>query len=418
MARHLLTDKQIRQAKPKDDGKGFRLYDGDGLALWVSPTGVKSWQFRYRLDGKEQTATLGKYSAKAQGLAWARARCEQLRPRADRGEHLTVAKRKERLERAVDTARTFAKVAADWMAVERREAGWSDDYAEEVRASLRNHLSELDPLPVNEITAPIAARLIADVEAKAPDMARKVRRRLHAVLDFAVERAWITGNPLPVPRRRKRERKHYPAVTKLPAVGEILRAARASDPAKGVQRAHLLLAFTAQRASEVVGAKWEEVDFAAGVWSIPRARMKRKDEARGPHEIPLPPALLAMMREWRAADGDGAVYVCPAPRDVGKEKRPITREAVEKHYREVLGLRDTHSPHSWRSTFSTICREAGKDADAVESQLDHVVGNAVAAAYDKAKRLQLRRDLLRWYERQLIAARDGAEVVPMKKART
>ena len=45
------------------------------------------------------------------------------------------------------------------------------------------------------------------------------------------------------------------------------------------------------------------------------------------------------------------------------------------------------------------------------AQIDHVVGNKVAAAYDRAKRIELRRELVRWYETTLIAARDGAEVV-------
>ncbi len=72
-----------------------------------------------------------------------------------------------------------------------------------------------------------------------------------------------------------------------------------------------------------------------------------------------------------------------APRDA---ERSVTPEGVEKYYREALGLVGRHSPHSWRSAFSTIAREAGKDADVIEAQLDHVVGNKVASAYDRAKR--------------------------------
>jgi integrase len=91
---------------------------------------------------------------------------------------------------------------------------------------------------------------------------------------------------------------------------------------------------------------------------------------------------------------------------------------VEKFYRRGLGLTGKHSPHSWRSVFSTWCREAGKDGDVIEAQLDHVVGNRVQASYDRAKRLDLRRDLLTWYEAQLLAARDGAEVIPLRRAAT
>jgi hypothetical protein len=58
-----------------------------------------------------------------------------------------------------------------------------------------------------------------------------------------------------------------------------------------------------------------------------------------------------------------------------------------------------------------VARDAGKDADAIEAQLDHVVGNKTAASYDRAKRLELRRALMTWYEDALIAARDRAKVL-------
>ena len=103
-------------------------------------------------------------------------------------------------------------------------------------------------------------------------------------------------------------------------------------------------------------------------------------------------------------DGESALLICPAPRDIEK---PITPEGVEKYYRDVLGLAGKHSPHSWRAAFSTVARDAGKPDDVVKSQLDHQVGNKTDSAYDRAKRLKLRRALLRWYEAQLVSARDA-----------
>jgi integrase len=131
--------------------------------------------------------------------------------------------------------------------------------------------------------------------------------------------------------------------------------------------------------------------------------MKRKDSTRDDHEIPLPPLLLATVREWRKDDEAEAVMVCPAPRD---KRRSITAEGVEKYYRDVLGLAGKHSPHSWRSAFSTVARNAGKADEVIKTQLDHQVGNKTDSIYDRATRLRLRRILLTWYEKQLIAARD------------
>ena len=60
MARHLLDAKKVEKARPRV--KAYRLADGDGLYLYVPPSGVRAWQYRYRHDGKPQTATLGKLS--------------------------------------------------------------------------------------------------------------------------------------------------------------------------------------------------------------------------------------------------------------------------------------------------------------------------------------------------------------------
>ena len=423
MARHLLSDLRVQKAKPR--AKAYRLADGDGLYLFVPTTTkeARAWQYRYRHDGKQQTLTLGKLSRLS--LAQARAAAQLARDGAAEGKHLTLDKRVTRAKRRVNVKDNFASVAADWVKSEVRRAGWSPTYREEVEASLRNHLGALDALPLFEITAPVAAPFLRKVENVAPQMTEKVRRRLRAILDYGVEQGIIVGNPLPAARRGKqKQRRHFPAVTGPAGLGAILRAARAADPCKGIRRAHMLLAFTAMRVSEVVGATWEEfsldgVDVAvaeghrtkfepnAGNWTIPRERMKRKDAERGPHVVPIPPTLLSALREWRKADGAGATFLCPAPRDPAK---PVTPEGVEKYYRDGLDLSGKHSPHSWRSAFSTMSREAGKDADAVESQLDHVVGTNVAASYDRATRLELRRELMTWYETTLLAARDRAKV--------
>ena len=409
MARHLLTELAVRKAKP--GATAYRLADGEGLYLYVPASGVKSWQYRYRHDGKPQTATLGKLSV--MDLATARARADAARKLAADGEHVTVAKRVEKARRATSSASTFKSLAERWVAHRARRERWTPDYRDEVEASLRNHLSALDGLPVSEITASMVAPHLETVEAKSPDMARKVEQRLLAIMNYAVRHGLVKGNPIPPPERRSKKgadgRRHLSTVLDRKEVGAILRAADVAEISRGVRRAHLLAAFTVQRIGEIVPAVWSEFDFEEETWTIPRARMKRKDEERGPHIVPLPPRLLAMLRDWRRADGEDAVHVCPAPKGDG----PIARESVEKFYRRTLGMSGKHSPHSWRSVFSTWAADAGKDGNAIEQQLDHAIGTKQAQAYDRAKRVEYRRELIAWHEGQMLSARDGGEVVPL-----
>lgn len=55
----MLSDIKLRTLKPKD--KAFKLADYDGLYIYVTPTGGRSWRFDYRYQGKRYTQTLGKY---------------------------------------------------------------------------------------------------------------------------------------------------------------------------------------------------------------------------------------------------------------------------------------------------------------------------------------------------------------------
>ncbi len=55
-----LTLAQVKAARPKE--KLYKLSDGGGRALWVLPTGGKSWRLSYRRPGgRQDTATLGLY---------------------------------------------------------------------------------------------------------------------------------------------------------------------------------------------------------------------------------------------------------------------------------------------------------------------------------------------------------------------
>ena len=409
MSKYLLTDVAIKQAKAT--GKPYRMADGGNLYLLVGADGTKSWQFRYRHGGKQQTATLGKLDAVP--LAEARKRAQEAGDLVAKGEHLTHEKNINKARKVASSSNTFTAVAADWVSDEARRKKWTPDYKDEVTASLKNHLSRLDSLPVNAVSARICSPILRKADKAAPDMARKVRQRLRSILDFAVEHGLIEINPLPAARGGvKIERQHLPATLDRAGVGAILRAADQTDVGRGVRRAHLLCAFTCQRIGEVVSAQWSEFDLDAGTWAIPRARMKRKDPERGPHLVPLPPGLLALLREWRRVDGEGAVWACPSPRG----DSPVTREAVEKFYRVKLDLVGRHGAHGWRSVFSTWAYDAGKDGNAIEAQLDHSVGTKVQAAYDRAQRLDLRRELMAWHEGQLIAARDGAQVIALRKS--
>ncbi len=56
-----LTDTTIRNAKPRE--RDYKLADGGGLYLLVTPAGGRLWRLKYRADGVERKLSIGKYPA-------------------------------------------------------------------------------------------------------------------------------------------------------------------------------------------------------------------------------------------------------------------------------------------------------------------------------------------------------------------
>ena len=85
------SDTAIRNAKPA--AKPYRLFDGGGLYLEVSPSGGKLWRLKYRFGGKEKRLELGKYpemSLKDARDRWDEAR-KLLANDVDPGAHRKIA---------------------------------------------------------------------------------------------------------------------------------------------------------------------------------------------------------------------------------------------------------------------------------------------------------------------------------------
>jgi len=55
-----LTDRQIRNASAPSS-RVVKLSDGEGLQLWLQPSGAKLWNMAYRFDGKQRKLAIGPY---------------------------------------------------------------------------------------------------------------------------------------------------------------------------------------------------------------------------------------------------------------------------------------------------------------------------------------------------------------------
>jgi integrase len=156
---------------------------------------------------------------------------------------------------------------------------------------------------------------------------------------------------------------------------------------------------TACRTGEALGAKWVEIDAAAGIWTVPATRMKALRE----HRVPLSDAALDVLdRTPRFAD---SAWLFPG------QHGPMSKMAMTMLLRRLDRVDIT--VHGMRSSFRDWCAEATNyPREVAEAALAHAVGNAVEAAYRRGDLFEKRRLLMEDWGRYCVEPR--GQVVPFR----
>ena len=405
-----LSDKACKAfAAQKAHGK--KLSDGGGLYLLIAPAGSASWRIKYRIEGKEKTYSIGNYP----DVSLAAARIELGEVKALLREHKdpVTERRVNRATNAASADNTFRAVTQDWLTMKQKE--WSaGHYTKSARAFERDIYPALGNLPISSITPAIVAKAVEDIHKRGVlETVTRILQHLNGVFRYAQAKGLCRDNAAAPAREllpRKKDTGRMPALLEWTALGDVLRRAEAARLSPSVRMAQRLIAFSAMRIGNVVDAEWKEfhLDDEQPVWIIPRKKMKVTTRDID-HRVPLSPEIVAELRQWREMFG-GRGFVFPSPQG-GKH---IGRESIEKVYRVTLALGGKHSPHGWRSAFSTLARDNGFARDVVELALDHAHDNEVARAYDRGERFDERVKLFQWWGKQLAAAQRGATVIPLK----
>ncbi|MDN0085416.1 tyrosine-type recombinase/integrase [Crenobacter sp. SG2305] len=407
-----LTDPIIKAAKPQE--KPYPLTDGEGLTLLVQPTGAKWWRFRYRYTGKAKMLSLGVYGdptkdPKAITLKAARAERDRLQALLAEGVDPSQARQEEKLLTKMAAENSFESVArawwADWSAA--RSARHADYVMRRLEADV---FPVIGNKPVTEITTPLLLMTVKKIEARgALDIAKRALQTCGQVMRYAVAHGLAERNPAadvkPADALKSHKKTNYARLSakELP---ELLRQIDAYEGQPLTRLALQLMAHTFVRTSELIGARWEEIDIPARVWRIPAERMKMKTE----HIVPLSAQAVAVIEEARKISG-GRPLVFPSERGEGRSMSNNT--VLYALYR--MGYHSRMTGHGFRGIASTVLHEMGFDHEHIELQLAHAPRNSVSAAYNHARYLEQRARLMQRWSDHLDALKDGAKVTPLFK---
>jgi len=399
-----LTDTAIRATRVQD--KPFKLFDGGGLFLLVTPSGGKWWRLKYRYGGKEKLLSLGTYPEI--GLKDARERREAARKLIANGADPSAERKKIKIESLLGAASTFNAVADEWF--QKKSSKLAAVTQAKIKAILRNDLRPwLGTRPIKEISAHELLMAIRRIESRgANELAHRALRIASQVFQYGIAASLVERNPATDLRGALESVvvKHHASITNPKEVGALLRAIDGYTGTFAVKCALLLAPLLFVRPGELRQAEWAEINLDRAEWDIPASKMKMKQ----PHLVPLCMQAIGILRELRPLTGNGR-FVFPSIRT---GERPMSENTVNGALRRLGYRNDEIVGHGFRAMARTILDEVlGFRPDYIEHQLAHAVKDPNGRAYNRTAHLAERRKMMQAWADSLDRLKTGAEIITL-----
>lgn len=368
-----LTELEIKHLKPK--GKVYRVADSNGLCIEVALSGNKFWRYRYRVNGKFQMLSIGKYPLI--GLSEARRKRDEAALTLAGGGNPSKEKKAQKLRNIVSSENTFEAIARKWL--ELKQSGLNEKYRTQCLVRMEQHVfPAIGALPIAEITIPDVVRVVEKIASRGTvETAKRMKQLISQTFRYAAQRGLCQHNPAADLRDvlPAKEEKHHRCIP-VAEMPELLKAIHAYQGDTMVRLAAELLALTFVRTGELIGAKWDEIDWNREEWHIPKERMKMKR----PHMVPLSRQALAILKELQTLTGD-KLFIFYSSRS---KARHISNGAILMMLRRI-GYEKRMTGHGFRALASTILNEKGYNPDWIERQLAHEDQDKIRSAYNRAE---------------------------------
>lgn len=402
-----LTDNKCKSLKPQKTP--YKTADSQGLFLLVMPNGSKYWRLKYRYLDKEKLLSIGVYPEVS--LAEAREATTEARKTLKAGQDPSLVKKEKKRQLVLNSENNFEAIARDWH--NNYSVRWSNNYSNEVIHHLeRDIFPYMGKRPIKDITPLELLEVIKRVEARgALDMAKRDLQLCGQVFKYAVPHGFVSHNIAQdvVGALKPRKVKHFASLS-IDSLPEFLRVLDHNDVRlyPHTKRAVRLLMLTFVRTNELIGAKWNEIDFKNAQWDIPAERMKM----RNPHVVPLSKQALELLKTQYEETGRWEFVFPNQVRPMKCMSNGTILKALER-----LGYKGQMTGHGFRAlAMSTIKEQLGYRHEVVDRQLAHAQRNKVDAAYDRAQFLKDRKKMMQEWADYLDAIAVKSEIVKGKFA--
>ena len=395
---------------PSTIAPGKTLSVGNRLMIYHGPKGLQ-WRVKFRVAGKDRTAVCpGTYPAVSIEAAreWAaKVRGPVIAPEAKKlarsikaevsagraGDVVAAGNTPEFLRLNVPT---FGEMAHTWLERPLPSGRAKAPATVKQHNQILAHLAPLFDRDVPSITRHDCRRVLEAIQSEVGrSTAHRCKFMATQIFDLygdhhdekfvnPCERSsgWLFGI----------DTEHHAGLTDKAEVAQLLKAI--GRGATTVDHALQLLSLTVVRQAELRGATWSEFDLETGVWTIPASRMKMGRA----HVVPLSRQALAVLEKQAALlGGNCAPHKLVFPGNGNAAAGHSLSGSALSFKLNKLGFEGKHTPHGFRSMFSTIAHDADKDHRLIEMSLAHKVDGSISDSYNSAKQISARRELLQWY---------------------
>jgi len=399
----VLTQKTIENLKPSTQRR--EVPDGavPGLYFVIQPSGATSWAFRYRVNGKSRKWTIGGYPALS---------LKEARERAKKGlgqdDPAAEKKAGRRAALAPQTNDPFDKIARDYLAKYARSH--RPRSVEEITRIVER---EIIPVWKDRTVADIRKKdihaLLDPIEARAPVMANRTFAVIRQLFAWCLERGIIEATPCAGIRAPAAESPR----DRILSDDEIKLLWTAAETVSWAFRGSIrLLLLTGARLNEVAGMTWDELDFDARSWRLPKERSKNKQA----HIVPLNGMAIDVLAALPSIQSQGNfVFTMSGERPVtgfGDAKRKLDAAMPDVPHWTI---------HDLRHTCASGMARLGTAPHVIEAVLNHrsgVISGIAATSNRNSHNPEKRTALDAWsrYIDAIVTGTPAANVVSLRAA--
>ena len=387
-----------KAAKPKE--KDYTINDGGGLAMLIKSSGSKLWRFIYKIDGKQNRLSFGKYPAVK--LAAARDKANEAQDQLAKGIDPSETKKQEN-----QPINSFKLVTSQWLESIAHLTTATTQIKKTSRLE-RLAFPILGDMAINAIkSTDVLASLKPLIDKSQLETAHRLHSEISAIFAYAIVHGLTDYDPAqPVAKQIPAQKvRHRAAIIDPKLVGQLLRDISNYQGTFTVQLAFRISPLLFQRPGEIRQMMWADIDLVAREW---RPYISKTDFY---HIVPLSTQAVAILEEIKPLTGGGC-YVFPSSRGDG---RPMSDNTIRTALKSLGYDSEMMTAHGFRTTASTLLNEQGWSPDAIERQLAHAPRDSVRAAYNRAQYLEERRRMMQDWANYLDSLKNGAQVVPFKK---